>query len=643
MGSAFVEGVALLETYPIAAAGGIDWILQTASELTYRRLREEQARSVSKAGLTSRLKASYWSGLTSSMTTAEEEEEDPEVDSDEEEGANEDEGNMTEKPASSLTSMASSFWKGVTKPTIQEPPRSPTPPLSPTSPGSPPPPDPSPTSPLFGDVPVGPRIWEYAEKLKSSDTAATLSKVSTNWRARAVDAWNQRKANGSPAASEFPLPSSPAQSHRSRLSSESMPPDGYTPPPRPAVFRSPKEDTKALPKVGGAVFVSARASSPEPAPAPVKNPLDSLVRSTREQFTSLVRSQTADAPPIPTRSSTVGPRPLLLSTSPVVSPVVSSRSAIEPSASQSQWSAVMKHKGRFGGVSTQSISSLSPSDALNRPWDHSNTNSDHGSDSESRIVPLRQRSVSPMAMASKHRSVTSYDSPLSSASTSSMADKGLPPIPRSPVSSERGWGQVDLARHPDEFGVVPSNGRQGQIKNLGRTPPTSYTPHPIQTSFGSESDSSVSQVPVTLTPKTRTKKYRPTRLQTKGPGRSPHPDDKVPPLPSSNMLFPSGRIGDDSPTPRASEFEGTSMLDGIARWTASPANSLEGSPEPTIRQLSVDHNDARTRKTSGGSSRSRGSRRNRESAAVEGDDEGYDDLLSAYSEEESRRRVAIVQ
>jgi hypothetical protein len=57
--------------------------------------------------------------------------------------------------------------------------------------------------------------------------------------------------------------------------------------------------------------------------------------------------------------------------------------------------------------------------------------------------------------------------------------------------------------------------------------------------------------------------------------------------------------------------------------------------------MSGDVQDVRSKKTSGEGQPVR--RRQRESAAVEGDDEGYDELLSAYESEEGQKRFSLAQ
>lgn len=84
-------------------------------------------------------------------------------------------------------------------------------------------------------------------------------------------------------------------------------------------------------------------------------------------------------------------------------------------------------------------------------------------------------------------------------------------------------------------------------------------------------------------------------------------------------------------TPRAGNFCG-SEPSSASTTPASPHRSPSGKVPDVARKGSGDH--VRTRKTSTGS---REVRRNRDSGAEEGDDEGYDELLSAYESEEGSR------
>jgi hypothetical protein len=118
---------------------------------------------------------------------------------------------------------------------------------------------------------------------------------------------------------------------------------------------------------------------------------------------------------------------------------------------------------------------------------------------------------------------------------------------------------------------------------------------------------------------------------------------------SLNSLAPPSHEVESGPTPRASSFDvvfpspvsvsprspwkGRKMSAETAGESRTRKLSSE-SRETRVRKVSADGSvpprrisDTRTRKISGSSG---GSRRNRDSSAMEGDDEGYDDLLSAY-------------
>jgi len=125
----------------------------------------------------------------------------------------------------------------------------------------------------------------------------------------------------------------------------------------------------------------------------------------------------------------------------------------------------------------------------------------------------------------------------------------------------------------------------------------------------------------------RTKRYpqKPSNLRLGSGSRSNTLEDKTP---SPNTLAPEWPevIG---ATPTAATFSSE------ARAT-SPTTPLSAGQ---VRKISSGSTESRSRKLSGdGPTRIRkvsneGFRRKRESAANEGDDEGYDDLLSAYESE----------
>jgi hypothetical protein len=198
LNDAFTEGMTLLQAYPIESAGGIDSILQTAVELGRRR--EDEAKAA-KANTTlgSRLRDTFWKGITNQNTSPLSS---PEVSEKSDEEARED-GDETETPSADASSsapglasrLANVVWQGITNQSAMEAPPSPVSPLPsssasplrPSSPASPLPSSPasplpsSPASPLPPDSPTSSvSWWSYAEKLRDSDAAASLSKVSTN-------------------------------------------------------------------------------------------------------------------------------------------------------------------------------------------------------------------------------------------------------------------------------------------------------------------------------------------------------------------------------------------------------------------------------------------------------------------------------
>ncbi|KAF9218303.1 hypothetical protein BS17DRAFT_742369, partial [Gyrodon lividus] len=282
LNDAFTEGMTLLTSYPIDAAGGIDRILQTASDLAQKRI-EAKDREKESVGFGARMKEKIWKGFTNQVVdgSTEEEDEDEEEEEDErtEEGTedgsgDQDDGNETETPAApTLTSrLANTVWRGITNQSSMED-EVPSPP-SPLSPS----PSPSPSySSTFKDtekpLPVlstpsaQMSLWGYAGKLKDSDTIAAFSKVSTNWRAKAMDAWGVQRGRNistspsvsghltlpvstpSSVASDLPPPKSgwpsfsgpDTPSHRRGSLPGTDRENPIIDPPRPAFFRSPRE------------------------------------------------------------------------------------------------------------------------------------------------------------------------------------------------------------------------------------------------------------------------------------------------------------------------------------------------------------------------------------------------------------------
>lgn len=698
LSDAFLEGIALLQSYPIDAAGGIDRVLQTAHDLAQRRIEENKLSKSDNVTLGARIKATMWKGFTNQVADAdgegEEEEEEEEDLSSDEESSHED-GNETETPAApTLTSrLANTVWRGITNQSSMEDPPSPPSPTSPLQPQSPPlphspqsPPEQITSNPSLSPPPAS--IWGYAGKLKDSDTVAAFAKVSTNWRARAMDAWSSRRnsvtSNGdasSPviAKSELP-PSVPDKwsplrdsiSHsgdRSRGGSLSDSSRGATfeEPPRPTFFRSPRDSFLPLPRRGGTYTAPP---SPEVQPQQEDNFIHKAQASLASlaALNSLTATSRTSAPQQPPRGP---PRPLLLNSSSLITakpPLAVHSDGGMPIKRRGEWMDVVRSKGH--GLRTDSVSSVSsqsPSDALSGL--HSKlsvgSRSDIESEGRSRRVALNRKSISPMAPASRAPRAPWTTSPLST-SDATTCDPSTRAYTRSAAedsSSDRGWCAYAAADSPTTVSSPP-------------IPPTPITAVHVEAGKvrvnGESRESSFSEDSVPLRPPTPSKislrKKTPPPLrqdmdnsdsQDWTPSRNPHMRSKrhLPKLPSlrtrDTNLRPSTSVAEHknvSPnslappewpeeqeiamTPRAPEF-------GSKDPTSTSPNFSSHSPRPS-RKTSGD-TVGRSRKISGESvvrlSRSsfHEARETRDSAAEEGDDEGYDDILSAYESEEGSR------
>jgi len=357
-----------------------------------------------------------------------------------------------------------------------------------------------------------------------------------------------------------------------------------------------------------------------------------------------------------------GPRPLMLNSSHLMTapkPTRVSRSVIDTPQYHGQWSEVMRTKGHAAHKdSHSSISSLSPSDALGKSlWRGSRSDAEYDSGRTSRLVPINRRSVSPMAPGSHLQ----QDRPPSAGSSLDRAVRPSQRV-RSGSHSEKGWGRVDVPDSPplssppvphtpvtdaslENGDVQITNGEHQQLGSVILTdrnitplempPPRKLTRKKtplarravVQTEEGL--DSSIPPVP-SLNPRIRSKRYpqRPSNLRTRS--RSDAVPDKIP---SPNALSPDGLDEQETavPTPRAATFDASESS------SASPTSpqlsrrsrkvSTDGH-ETSVSKISAER--PRVRKIS---TESRDVRGKRDSAANEGDDEGYGDLLSAYESE----------
>ncbi|KAI9065102.1 hypothetical protein FKP32DRAFT_1665560 [Trametes sanguinea] len=637
---AFIEGMAFLTQYPLDAVGGIEKVLQTAYDLAAQREASANAAKTGTAvGLGARLRDTVWKGF-SGLESHPEEEDDTEEESTEDEEEHE---KSAQNNSSTLTSrLANTVWRGITNQSAMEGP-SPSPSPSP-SPVPSPLPSPLPTSQSAPAVPPKEAvanaaargksmIWGYAEKLKDSDAAATLAKVSTNWRVKALDAW-QTSAR-------------PADDKRGSLPVIDRS-DVYSPPPRP-IFRPVRDSMYVASPVSRSGDVS---------------PVSESGSVNRDSLRASLSSFKLPEGNTPTRTHS-GPRPLLLSSSTLLTGS-SGRSPISPAA-ESRWADSVRSKRPSVDhrASQSSISSLSPSEPYRPRRAENRSDLDSDSGSVSRIVPIHRKSPSPMARisrVSRREESTSSVSPPTPPSRSNRrlsADDSTSEATQSP----RGWGRVDEPESPPTAPSPPAPGTPdaGGLRidtdvSTSHSPQRSVTLNDEDVTFASPapsegkltrrsatisrvhreaefSDSSATE-PHPATPHVRRKRFPPRLQSLKNSKSSVDP----PPLPTNNNLLvidaPTEGEHENSKTPRAGSFD--------QEITAPPSprsrrtRKISGETEPRPRKVSTE---GRTRKISNESRRKvsaeREPKHRRESAAVEGDDEGYGELLSAYESEDA--------
>lgn len=648
MDNAFMEGISLLRLYPLEAAGGIERILQTASDLALRRNEEAKRVASSPFSFGERLKVTMWKGITNQVDPVEDSP-DESGSSGEEEEVYDDDGNETETPsapaATGITAkLANTVWRGITNQSAMEPPPTP---LEPTSPqyltSQPPLSSLSPSATSFPSADVadtaGANIWRYADKLRESDAASAFSRVSSKWGAKTLlGSWGLPGQTKTESVSSQPVPThrptwSESRSHSISKSKDerrgslpgSVPPEKYSPPPKPAFFKAPRDSWLPPP----------RPTSPVNAEGKAGERGSHSRRSSLLPWTSVPTTATETV----TSSPKPGPRPLLLGAGPVVSGqrVGISRSANATPSPDSQWNEVMRAKAKaLNRDSVSSTSSLSPADALSRIqlFDKTGWESDQGG---SRKVALNRRSISPMAPLSRR---VGSPSSISSDRSSLLSHQGG----NATASPQAGWAEVI----PDSS---PSNSPPGP-----RTPHLSMQVHdPVlvkeqESTRGSIVLNDFDPAPLYPTPpiKAGRKKIVPqkqdetsdstienlsrvTRVRSK----------KYPRLANINIQQDVSRtktiIEKTSPGSLGVEWP-RDELEGL---TTPRASSFDTDETPAlsprrVRKVSTD-GQPRSRKTSNTSKGRKVSptpRHPSRGSADEGDDEGYDDLLSAYESEE---------
>lgn len=685
LNDAFIEGMALLQMYPIEAAGGVESILQTAAELAYKRELEKKASKADNTTLGARLANTMWRGFTNKVSSPIPS---PEASDDEDTTIETTDTEAPHQPTSPKTSgltasWSNTIWKGITNQSAMEAPPSPLSPASPSTPIMPIPASPrSPRSPQNEFLSPhtstsSSSLWNYAEKLRDTDAAATLAKVSTNWRVKAIEAWSSRNA-AKPPASASSATTAVTHLRSGSFSTEPHPriedPDRrsslpgmdrsqiYSPPARPAYFRPPRDSMLPQPR-------RSPLSSPTSADnemSPDEHDSSGPARTIRQSIASFAQF----ASPVPKPAPKSGPRPLLLSSSSLLTG--SSTPSISRSHSRSpNPQAVGNHRRDWSDVRTglsnkTSMSSISStSEAPGRHLTTDTKGSDLESDTtESRKVRINRGSVSPMAP------VFRGSRPTSERSSSGAATPG------NGINRQRSWGRVDAPDSPVTLpsspppetpassrfsGSVQVDGIESQRGSMvlsesnvrvleAPAPSRKITRKKTPPPPASEDDTTDSSAaPVTApsrSPRTRGKRYvnRPSNLTIhRHDSNASVTSGTRTPSPSSLQLPENPEDADIGMTPRAATFDSSNENENQSS-SASPSSPRSPtvvrklSGDGRARKLSSEGQPVRTRKISADGRVVRPKKIStdikRQSRAEEGDDEGYDDLLSAYSESE---------
>lgn len=645
-----------LQHYPVNIVGGMEAVLQVADDLTTKREAEGRAAQIARNGVGAKIRGAVWgfSGQPGSAVAT------PALNATNEPARQRDIStgiiNNTAGPSTFTSRLANTVWRGITNQSAMEEPTTPTTPTTPSSasPHRSPYPlspqllaqtfSPGPPSPLVlgsrGGTPepavIGTHLWNYAEKLRDSDAAAKLSKASTNLRVMALDAWQKHgtlenvhdhpdQSAGKSLSDVSHIRNYSVESEGSYFSQRSSFSDAdptYTPPPRPSHFRLPRDS----------VFLDMSRVSSTPASPALSAASDLSVSSTGSG-----------------RSISGGPKPLLLSTSKLISPTNEGRKP---------WSHLTRD-------SVSSTSSLSPTDYRSKrrteslSWD-SDT-------SKSRVVPIRRgaNDVSPIAMAarlSRPRPDTTssersgYLRKLSEEPKPIVEARAQPPIPEegsanppSPIRSPPSDTPSNLiSPASEEVRVQDVEPQRGSLvlddMSEDNTPIKSFLRRRTHSRAGpppeeGTSDSSVAGARIRHSQRVKARRQLP-RLRTGGEESertvAASPSTLRPPE------WPHGFGTEETPTPRASDFE--VAFSSSPRSPRSPRRprKLSGDGETRLWKASGENRESvrprrvsgdRVRKASGGSIR-----HSQESSSMEGDDEGYDDLLSAYESEEGHFR-----
>ncbi|THH05454.1 hypothetical protein EW145_g4782 [Phellinidium pouzarii] len=732
LGDAFMEGMAFLQRYPIEEAGGIERVLQVASDILMQReelTRQPQSGNIS---LSAKIRETVFRGFINQAPSTEDSSEDSEEEEEDDTQTNIEANHDHEKSADGVVSStsAASGWasylrstviRGITNQSAMDEPPSPSsltssPSLSPSQLPSR---QPSPLltiSSSLSPIPeqegqshahlsppsTGSGLWGYAEKLKQSDMAAKISKVSTNFSAKALDAWTARSApahdismSGKQSGvqpirnpNDLGMAGSSIEGQRRSSLPDMNRSQVYAPPPRPAFFKPPRDTRIFTPdELSSLVIPTSSESTNSTLSTP---PSHSRVQS----LTAVIPSLSGLLPAAtPTRKS--GPRPLLLRASQTVTaPPMSNRISRSmnntPTPQNNQWSDVLRSKRqsssqRRDSQFSQSSTLSQQSNPVGSP--QTGKNGWESDTSISRVVPLNRASVSPVVSAfraSRMSRTTSASSQsefgvLNSRTLSESSPRGsnmrlysedvrgnrvwerTAPIPDSPSTGPSSppprtpVTNVGAAQASVRI-TIPEQQRGSAVLSetafptLEPVPDSKKSHRKASTStslelVGDTSDSSIPPSPLSRTvPRVRSKRYgSQTNSSSLRERESPAAQSPAVSIPSPNSLAapdPESEF-EIATTPKASHFPSMSPTDTQARSPRRRKISMEA--QERRRKLSGESGSVRTRKVSGESKTARTRKisadgaNKRDSTAADGDDEGYDELLSAYESEEGSK------
>jgi len=576
----FLQSMSFLQTYDLKFVGGVDRILQTAAELAQRRQLQPVASQSSALNLKSRF--NFWASANTPISNGSQETSNNPSSS---------EVQNKPRPNSLASQITDTVWRGITNQIAMED-EDPSPPAS--------------DSPVetqsqvqdTGALSPASNIWGYAEKIKDSDALATLSKVSTNWRAKGIlSGWRSAVTSSTTVQ-----PSSNTENNPGHGSAA-------------ATRHTKPSETQGL--------FSTPSKSREPSPLQSPQSAGSLVDKTKSIFS-------ARSPPSTPKS---GPKPLLLNSS-RLSYSHGPRSSTDghyintpDSGERDEWAEVMKLKRHhFHRESQSSASSLSPSDAFIR--NPKPARSDWESDTTtSRIVPLNRRAVSPMA--------PHFRRPSSRASSASSGIHSPPAKLKSPLHESSLIDVVIKGKAPSPPETEPESSdttsyqANAASRNLSLK---SYNPEdaPIRPGIPARSA------------RVRTRRHpRPANLQIPDIPRTVTASEPKSSESSKGLKveWPTDNQ-DNATTPRAANFDSEEHSS-----SRSPRRSTSKRDPERLRKVSTDNINeelprkvsARSRKVSGETREANKSRR--ASPAEDGDDEGYDELLSAYESEDTNHSI----